>query len=120
MSNLKLFSKEILSPSHRSSRDRRPGGSSSNPNRAPPQDRRYTPHSYFSSTIRDVATNGRADILVLFPQTSTELELRKRMFKIYKEEGIRFAKDYEARLRKLVQSETTSVDVKINQWVTKR
>jgi hypothetical protein len=48
------------------------------------------------------------------------LELRKRMFKIYKEEGIRFAKDYEARLRKLVQSETTSVDVKINQWVTKR
>lgn len=42
------------------------------------------------------------------------------MFKIYKEEGLRNPRDYENRLKELVQQETTFVDVKLSGMIAKR
>ena len=85
----------------------------------PLHQRRFTPHSYFSNTLRDVVA-ASDNVVVVIPQQQTEMHLRKSMFKIYKENSIRNLKEYERRLQQLIERETRIQDVMVNQWIAKR
>jgi hypothetical protein len=85
----------------------------------PPHLRKYTPHSYFCSTLRDVVAAGDS-VVVIIPNVATEYYLRKRMFKLYREHDVHSLKEYEMLLQDLLQKETFTSDVSLSDFVAKR
>ena len=85
----------------------------------PVHQRKFTPHSYFASTLRDVVA-GKDQVVVLIPDPDTEIQLRKRMFKQFKENNIHDIREYERRLKKLISTDAKIIDVPFVSGLGKR
>lgn len=81
--------------------------------------RKFTPHSYFSHTLRDVVA-GADSVVVFIPHPATETFLRKKMFKLYKERMLSTSKEYEAALKDIVAEDSIVKDVVMHEAIGKR